>query len=323
MTRVVALAACHNRRDRTIRCLESFFAQAVDGVALNAVLVDDGSTDGTSDAVRSRFPEVEIISSDGSLYWASSMALAEKRAVAHEPDFLLWLNDDVVLYPNALATLLAAAAVPGAARIVAGYTLYPASSVPSYGGANRVDWHPMRFRPVTPVDGENTSSDTFNGNVVLVPKEVYEAVGGIDGGFEHAFADFDYGLRARALGFEVIVAGVAVGECLRTLDAAAWRDTSLPLVTRYRMMLGRKGVPIASSARYLRRHGGRLWPVYIAATYAKVAVDHAAARVVGRHHSVAVDATVAAPPAGGADEESRARESLMHSRSALEQSNDL
>ena len=191
MTRVVALIACHNRRDNTVACLESLFADELDGLEVSAVLVDDGSTDGTSDAVRSRFRDVEIVPSDGSLYWARSMALAEKCAAAHSPEYLLWLNDDVVLYETALATLLSAAADHGAARIVVGYTLDPASGVPSYGGANRVDWHPLRFRLVTPVAGESTSSDTFNGNVVLVPKEVYEAVGGIDGSFEHAFADFD------------------------------------------------------------------------------------------------------------------------------------
>jgi GT2 family glycosyltransferase len=279
MTRVVALLACHNRRDRTLRSLESLFAQEVEGIAVGAVLVDDGSTDGTSDAVRSRFEDIEIVRADGSLYWARAMALAEQHAMAHRPEFLLWLNDDVVLYPSALRTLVATDQADGGARIVAGYTVDPATGVPTYGGASRVDWHPLRFRLVVPAESRATSADTFNGNVVLVPRAISQAVGGIDGRFEHAFADYDYGLRARSLGFEIVVAGAAVGECRRDYEAARWRDSSLPLVARYRLMLGRKGVPIASSARYLRRHGGALWPVYVVATYAKVAVDHIRARL--------------------------------------------
>ncbi len=280
MTRVIALLACHNRRDRTVRCLELLFAQDVEQVELSAVLVDDGSTDGTSDEVRRRFEDVEIVRGDGTLFWARSMAVAEKHAIARRPDYLMWLNDDVVLRSGALRTLLAASHPD--ARIVVGYTVDPATGAPNYGGADRVDWHPLRFRLVIPTDGRATTCDTFNGNAVIVPQRIYSAVGGIDGGFAHALADFDYGSRARALGFEIVVAGEAVGECKRDLGPARWRDVSLPLVTRYRLMLGRKGVPVSSAARYLRRHGGMLWPIFIVATYVKVAVDHALARTVAR-----------------------------------------
>ena len=55
--RITALLASHNRRPKTLACLSSYFAQEVpDDVTLSAVLVDDGSTDGTADAVRERFP---------------------------------------------------------------------------------------------------------------------------------------------------------------------------------------------------------------------------------------------------------------------------
>ena len=207
MTRVVALLACHNRKDRTITCLESLFAQDTEGIDVTAVLVDDGSTDGTADVVRSRFEHVEVLRGDGSLYWARSMAIAEKQAVTQRPEFVLWLNDDVSLYPSALRTLLATVDA-GEERIIVGYTVDPGTRLPSYGGASRVDWHPLRYRLDVPTDGHATSSDTFNGNVVLVPQAIYLAVGGIDGHFAHAFADLDYGLRARARGFEVVVARI-------------------------------------------------------------------------------------------------------------------
>ena len=317
MTRVVALLACHNRKDRTLACLDSLFAQDTEGVEVRAVLIDDGSTDGTSDVVRSSFEQVEVIQADGSLYWASSMALAESHAVRRRPEFLLWLNDDVTLYPSALKTLLATTDPHGGQRIVVGYTVDPATDQPSYGGASRVDWHPLRYQLVVPTDGRATNSDTFNGNVVLVPHAIFDAVGGIDGGFAHAFADLDYGLRARALGFEVVVATPAVGECARNVEAP-WRDTSLSLVARYRLMSGRKGVPISSSVRYLRRHGGTFWPLYIVATYAKVATGHLRARFArGRD---ADPARRRPSPAANDDHESN-RDAPVRPQHALEQRN--
>ena len=52
-------------------------------------------------------------------------------------------------------------------------------------------------------------------------------------------------------------------------------------------MLDRKGIPASSYARYLRRHGGRLWPMYFLGTYVKVALDHVRARQEKRDRSVA------------------------------------
>src|SRR5262249_51210478 len=158
---------------------------------------------------------------------------------------------DVVLSRNALRTMFASRDADRDARIVVGALRDPVAGVVTYGGLDRIDWHPFRYRIVVPTGGETISCETFNGNVVLVPRVVDEAVGGIDGGFSHALADYDYGLRARELGFDISVAGEVVGECRREYGPARWRDTSLPLVARYRLMLGRKGVPISSSARYL------------------------------------------------------------------------
>ncbi len=69
-----------------------------------------------------------------------------------------------------------------------------------------------------------------------------------------------------------------MGTCPSTADLQ-WAEASLSLVERYRLMLGRKGIPFGSNARYLRRHGGRLWPVYFWATYVKLALDHFRARL--------------------------------------------
>ena len=226
MSHVIALIACHNRRDRTVACLRSLFAQEASGHELEAILVDDGSSDGTADAARAISDKVEVVRADGSLYWAGAMALAERHAKTREPDYVLWLNDDVVLYPSALVTLLEARDVSAERRIVVGAVVDPETGVPTYGGADRVDWHPMRFRLVAPDRGIPRSTTTFNGNVALVPRPVYLDVGGIDGSFAHAYADFDYGLRARALGIESVVARSAVGTCSRQ-PGPVWDEPAL------------------------------------------------------------------------------------------------
>ena len=74
--KVIALATCHNRREKTLRALASLREQVLpDGTALQVCLVDDGSTDGTGAAVAEQFPEVKLLQGDGQLFWAGGMRL--------------------------------------------------------------------------------------------------------------------------------------------------------------------------------------------------------------------------------------------------------
>ena len=230
---VIAIVASHNRRDKTMECIRSYFALSGD-YELSMVLVDDGSSDGTAEAASSLSDRVDVLRGDGSLFWAKAMAIAERRAVEHRPDYLLWLNDDVVLQHDALGTLMAAMG-GNVRRIVVGSVVDPVSGDVTYGGLDRVDWHPLRYRHVAPTDGVPRPVTTISGNVVLVPRCVYSEVGGIDGGFSHGRADWDYGLRAKRLGIETDRHGPPCGNMpagrvrrmARSGAAAAREDTAL------------------------------------------------------------------------------------------------
>jgi len=277
--KVVALLTCHNRKDWTLRCLDAFFSQTfrASAPALEAIVVDDGSTDGTSEAVQAEFGSVRVIAGDGTLFWARGMQLAESRAVAERPELLLWLNDDVTLDATAVDRLLATAATcPDA--IIVGALLDPETNAVTYSGVVRSWWHPLRTRLVEPSD-RPLEADTFNGNVVLVPRPVYERVGPIDGGFSHGQADFDYGLRARHAGFRVVVAPGGFGFCPRGSKQGTFDDKTLSLRRRWQLVQSATGLPMRSHARYLRRHGGLLWPLFWVAPYVKLTVSALATSV--------------------------------------------
>jgi GT2 family glycosyltransferase len=143
---IAVLMTCHNRRDTTLACLESLYCARASN-QLDVFLVDDASTDGTGAAVRDRYPTVNIISGSGDLYWVGAMRLAYEHATTKQHDFTLWLNDDVVLAPTALTTLIATWAQlsrNGHERsIVVGAVVDPTTRTTSYSGATRV----VRSRP--------------------------------------------------------------------------------------------------------------------------------------------------------------------------------
>ncbi|HEY3924894.1 MAG TPA: glycosyltransferase [Acidothermaceae bacterium] len=272
-TNVVAILTSHNRRAQTIDCLLAFFAQTIDGVALRAVLVDDGSSDGTADAVAAEFARCTVLRGDGTLYWARGMATAEAEALRRTPDYILWLNDDVTLAPTAVSTLINIATDVTATDVsrplvVSGALVDPVTGDDSYGAMRRIDWHPMRYALVHP-NGSIQDADTCNGNVLLVPAGTLRSVGGIDGGFEHGYADFDYGLRVRKAGGRVVLSPAPVGTCRENTSFEARARTAGTIRERLRVLGDVKGRPWRSEVRYLRRHAGLWWPAVFAIPYLK------------------------------------------------------
>lgn len=271
--RVTAVLTCHNRQEATVACLRSFFSQSVrSSVSLDAVVVDDGSSDETVQVISHEFPMAHVVRGSGDLYWAGGMALAERSADARGADYVLWLNDDVTLDEDAVERLLTVACASSSPAIVVGAMRDPRTGEVTYSGVRRRGRHPLRVELVLPGDQPQVV-EMFNGNAVLVSPEARRVVGGIDGQFSHAQADFDYALRAARSGVLTLLAPGAVGTCSKDgRTAAAWLETSLALEHRVRLLFGRKGLPPRSSARYLRRHGGRAWVIWWMAPYLKFAV---------------------------------------------------
>jgi GT2 family glycosyltransferase len=287
--RIVAILTSHNRRIKTLACLRSYFDQALPTpTSLEAVLVDDGSTDGTAEAVQALGAPVTIVCGAGDLYWARGMARAEKDALRRAPDYLLWLNDDVALDRDAVARLLDVAKTDDSPCVVVGAVRDPFTGETTYSGLRRRDYHPLRYERVEPADQPQTV-ETFHGNVVLVPIAVAVSIGGIDGKFAHGAADYDYGLRATKAGVINLLAPETVGTCSSDSPHQPWLDPSLPFRERLRFLLGPKGLPPKSFARYLRRHGGRAWLVFWLALYVKfalVSLQKAVARSLRRLRQV-------------------------------------
>ena len=100
---IEVVIAVHNRHAITLRCLE-LLAQQVCTV-FRVTVVDDGSSDGTSEAIRDHFPQVDVLRGDGSLWWAGATNLGIRHALSRSApaDYILMLNDDVEFDADYLA----------------------------------------------------------------------------------------------------------------------------------------------------------------------------------------------------------------------------
>lgn len=277
--------ASFNRRDTTLRCLRSLFSQQHDGLALSVHLLDDASSDGTAEAVRTTFPDVEVINGDGQRFWGRGMFEAMSAANTRSYDFLLWLNDDVDLLPSALDQLIAyqhaaARAAPGSEHIIVGSMQDPVSGSLTYSGFKSVSrFHPARLSRVTPTDGELTPCDTMNGNCVLVPAGVVKKIGLIDPTFVQQLGDIDYGYRAKRAGIRLWVTPHPVGKCEPNLKPARWQDPSLGAMARLRLLNTPHGLPIRPWSTFMWRYAGPLGLVLLVGSYVKAFLPRRAAAV--------------------------------------------
>lgn len=269
-------------RDVTLRCL-STVAEAGRAIVTEVVLIDDGSRDGTAEAVSRRFPETRVVRHETPLGFTAS-ANAGLR-LASQPLILL-LNSDTEVPSGALETLVAAFDGDPRLGIVGAQLLYPDGSGQWSGGrAPTLAWlfaessglaralaRLPGYRAVRPLAATSDRDvDWVTGAALAMRREVWDAVGPLDEGFRTYAQDLDFCLRARDRGWAVrIVArcrvrhhhGVTVarlaGGVGRQQPQALWTDLIRWAEKRRGAAYARRaGWAIAAGAR-LRLLGRRL-----------------------------------------------------------------
>jgi rhamnopyranosyl-N-acetylglucosaminyl-diphospho-decaprenol beta-1,3/1,4-galactofuranosyltransferase len=104
--RVIAVVVTYNRRDLLLESLGAVVGQGrrPDGV----IVVDNASADGTAAAVRTSFPDVDLVELGVNYGGAGGFAYGMAQALAQGAELIWMMDDDTVPEPGALKALLAA-----------------------------------------------------------------------------------------------------------------------------------------------------------------------------------------------------------------------
>jgi len=189
-----------NGRQYLEGCLEAVVTQS--GIAAEIILVDNGSSDGTVDFVRTRFPQVRVVALGENRGFAGG-----NNAGAHEArcEFLAFLNNDTIPDSTWLRALrngidVRAHFLLATSRIV---YMHDSSVIDSAGdGLFRAGGAYKRHHGA-PVDAATVSREVFGvcGAACLISRRVFEELGGFDEDFFASHEDVDLSYRARLRGY--------------------------------------------------------------------------------------------------------------------------
>lgn len=193
----------------TLACLASL--REVKGVSLHTIVVDNGSKDDTVAAVRRSNPEVEVIENGANLGFAEGNNVGIRMALRRGADWVLILNNDTVVAPDAITALLAAADQYEGAAVVTPLICFadPPDRV-WYAGAR---FDPRRGhsgtmlcygQPLSCVGDAPVPTDRAAGAAMLVARPAIEATGGFDEQLFFLYEDVDWSLRIRAAGWSIL-----------------------------------------------------------------------------------------------------------------------
>nr|WP_319569929.1 glycosyltransferase family 2 protein [uncultured Draconibacterium sp.] len=244
MMRTAVLITSYNRKQKTIKSIKAL--QEID-IKKKIYLVDDKSEDGTSSEVRKLFPDVIIQEGDGNLFWNRGMHKAWEMASQEEYDFYLWLNDDVLLYKDAFTELFACSHKNNHKVIISGIIENKERNQILYGGSDK---HGL-IKP----NGKMNPIHHMNGNVVLVPKFVFNKLGNLDPVFHHDLGDVDYGLRAQKAGIGVYTTRKSIASGTKN-DIVRVRKFGVSRQKRFEILQSPLGSPPKINFYFRRKHYG-------------------------------------------------------------------
>lgn len=222
----------YNTRDLLRACLHSLLAREADGeAALEIVVADNGSTDGSPEMVRAEFPAVGVIETGENLGFGRANNLALRNA---EGRAYCLVNSDAEVQPGALASALFVLRSDPKIGLVGGQLLWPNGRPQTSYGDDPTLLGVLREQTFTsarsaaplvaPSAGATKDVDQICGAFMLVRPDAWRETGGFDPYYFMYNEDVDLNFRLRRAGWRVVFApGVRITHHLGASSSADWQ----------------------------------------------------------------------------------------------------
>ncbi len=207
--RVEIVTPVHNRRDITLQCLKSISNLNSEGLNIGVVILDDGSTDGTSEAIREQFPNVDVVHGTGDLWFTEGTNVAVRGALEKDPKYILQINDDQVFDADSLRYMVETAeryprTVVGSLLLLwdVPHRLFQTAPVwDTWAGG----WRHWYSQTIWTIPQRPWKVDIIVGNCVLVPVAAINEHGLMNSKRYPNFGDAEYTPRLKRAGWQLVI----------------------------------------------------------------------------------------------------------------------
>jgi len=194
----------YNRKNDVLECLGSL--KKLDYPNYEIIVVDNNSTDGTSEAIEQDFPDVKILQSRSNLGVTGGRNLGARHA---KGDFVLFLDNDMIVEENCVTELVKAMQTDQRIGAVGPIIYY-------YDDPERVWAAGTSISLVTGKVSFNLSKSINKGQftdamsvevlpaIALVRKSLLKSVGLFDDTFFAVYEDTDFCFRIREAGYRLL-----------------------------------------------------------------------------------------------------------------------
>jgi GT2 family glycosyltransferase len=244
---VYVIIPVHNRINFTLDCLEALKIQTTSNFQI--VVVDDGSTDGTFDIIRSKYKGINILRGSGNYWWTKAVNEGVKFALKRGAKYIMTLNNDTIPSKNLIEMMFRwSKAKPEA---ILGSLEIDSDGSYLYGGhlerwATETEIFLIDVLSKTERSGLH-KSDTLPGRGLWIPVSVFSKVGFFDQKiFPQTLADYDLVSRANKNDYEVFC----------NYDA---KLVSFPKESWSYVLKSKKSIANFLNHLFSRKGGGNLW----------------------------------------------------------------
>jgi GT2 family glycosyltransferase len=204
---VISVILNTNRCQDTLACLTSLNK----GAYLNhrVIVLDNGSTDGSPEAICAQFPDVQLISLESNLGYTGNNNVGIREAKEQGADWVFVLNEDTVVAEDCIEQLVLVAESDPKVGIVGPLVYHhdEPTVIQSAGGKLDKRWFAVHIGQNEEDHGQYSQPqavDYISGCALLVKRQVIEQIGGLDEKLFYYWEETDWCTRARERGWRVL-----------------------------------------------------------------------------------------------------------------------
>ena len=205
--KVYIIIPVFNRINDTLECIQSILK--MDYINKNIIIIDDGSNDNTEEQLKKLYPEIQIIKSNGNLWWAKSVNIGITYAIDKKADYLMLLNNDCIVEKKLLTNLILYSENNPSSILAPCIYNYQKPEEIIFSGKKEY-WITQPFKKTSEkynLDPRFIKTDIIYGKGTLIKVELLRKIGLFNANlFPHYHSDIDFSLRAKRKKIPLLIA---------------------------------------------------------------------------------------------------------------------